>query len=226
MAIDTRMNSIIHAALCRDLDRTAMVLEPPAEPSPERLRALGEHVVWLMDLLHDHHTAEDTRLFPAMRANNPAAGELLDEMDAEHHAIAEGVTALREAGRLAEAGDAGAADALRTALPALRRVLDPHLEHEERSLAPLVPRSMSEREWAAFEKSNIAGKPPPVLAFQGHWMLDNLGPEHAAVVRSQVPAIPRFIMLRLLAVPYRRRRAAVWGGTPAVDVRSRPLTPA
>ncbi|WP_167305773.1 hemerythrin domain-containing protein [Nocardioides euryhalodurans] len=226
MTVDTRMNSIIHAALCRDLDRTALLVDRPSELEPERLTQLGTHLVWMMDLLHDHHTTEDTRLFPAMRANNPAARELLDQMDTEHQAIADAMGALTDAGRRAASGDAGAVDAIRTALPALRTVLDPHLAHEEQELAPLVPQSMGEAEWAAFEKSNTEGKAPPVLAFQGHWMLDNLGDEHAAVVKAQVPAVPRFVMLRLLGGPYRRRRTAVWGGTAAADVRSRPLTPA
>ena len=225
MAIDTRMNSIIHAALCRDLDRTTMLLERPADLDPERLRVLGEHAVWLMDLLHDHHTTEDTRLFPVLRSHSPEAGPLLDAMDAEHQAIAAAVTTFEEAGRSAAAGETGAAERLRETLAGLRLVLDPHLEHEERELPEVVVRHVSEEEWAAFEKSNIEGKRPPELAFQGHWMLDNLEPAGAAVVKSKVPAVPRFIMLRLLGGAYRRRREALWGGTSAEAVPARPLTP-
>lgn len=224
MTIDTRMNGIIHAALRRDLDRTAMVLDGTGEVPDARLRAIGAHVVWLMDLLHSHHTTEDERLFPMMRRNNPDLAGLLDEMETEHAAIAAAVTALEAAGRRAEAGEPGAADALRDAVAGLRTVLDPHLVHEERDLAPLVPESVTEDEWAAFEKSNTAGKKPPELAMQGHWMIDNLDPAGVAVVKSVVPAVPRFIMLRFLAGPYRRRREACWGGTPAAAVPATPLT--
>ena len=225
MTIDTRMNSVIHAALRRDLERTAMLLERPDDLTPERLRTLGTHAVWLMDFLHDHHTTEDTRLFPVIRANNPGAAPLIDAMDAEHHAIGEARAALAQAGRSAEAGEAGAADQLRAAVADLRVVLDPHLEHEERDLPEAIVGHFSDEEWAAFEKSNVEGKKPPVLAFQGHWMLDNLEPAGAAVVKSKVPAVPRFIMLRFLGGAYRKRRAALWGGTPAEAVRARPLTP-
>lgn len=55
-------------------------------------------------------------------------------------------------------------------------------------------------------------------------MLDNLDESGAAVVRSKVPAVPRFIMLRFLGGPYRRRAEACWGGTPATAVRSVPLS--
>ena len=225
MTIDTRMNGVIHAALKRDLDRIAMLVEGPDDLSDERLRAIGEHAGWLMGLLHDHLTTEDDRLFPQMRANNPDIGPLLDAMLAEHGAIASAVTTLEDAGRRAAAGEPGAAEGLRDAVAGLRRVLDPHLEHEERSLSPLVPDSMTDEQWAAFEKSNVEGKKPPQLAFQGHWMLDNLDPAGAAVVKKQVPAVPRFIMLNLLGGAYRKRRDACWGGTPAADVRAVPLIP-
>jgi len=224
MTIETRMNGIIHAALRRDLDRTAMVLDGTAQVSDGRLRAIGTHAVWLMHLLHDHHTTEDEGLFPVMRRNNPAAADLLDEMETEHAAIAGAVTTLETAGRRAEAGEPGAADALRDAVAALRTVLDPHLVHEERDLVPLVAQSVGEDEWAVFEKSNTAGKKPPELAMQGHWMMDNLDPAGVAVVTSVVPAVPRFLMLRFLGGPYRRRREACWGGTPAAAVPATPLT--
>jgi iron-sulfur cluster repair protein YtfE (RIC family) len=225
MAIDTRMNGIIHAALRRDLERIAMLVERPGDLSDERLRAIGEHAMWLMGLLHDHHTTEDERLFPVLRTNNPDMGPLLDTMLAEHGAIASAVATLEQAGRRAESGGDGAAEGLREAVAGLRRVLDPHLEHEERALSPLVPDSMTEEQWSVFEKSNVEGKKPPELAFQGHWMLDNLDPSGAAVVRKQVPAVPRFVMLHLLGGPYRKRREACWGGTPAADVRAVPLIP-
>jgi hypothetical protein len=71
MAIETRMNGIIHAALRRDLDRLALLLGQPEDLSDARLRALGNHARWLMDLLHEHHSGEDDRLFPIIRRNNP-----------------------------------------------------------------------------------------------------------------------------------------------------------
>lgn len=220
MTIDTRMNGVIHAALRRDLERIALLVARPEDLSPARLQAIGGHAVWLMELLHRHHTTEDERLFPVMRANQPDIGPLIDSMLAEHAAIASAVTALEEAGRRAEAGEPGAADELGSAVAGLRRVLDPHLEHEERSLSPLVAGSVTEEEWAVFEKGNTEGVKTPDLAFQGHWMLDNLDPAGVDVVKHQVPPIPRFVMVRFLGGAYRKRFDACWGGTPAAGVRA------
>ena len=224
MTIDTRMNGIIHAALRRDLDRMALLLEHPDDVSDTRLRALGAHARWLMDVLHEHHTGEDERLFPVMRRNNPGIAGLLDAMEAEHEAIGAAVSVLEDAGARAETGADGSAQALRDAVAGLRQVLDPHLEHEERDLSPVVPQSMTEAEWATFEKSHTNGKKPPELAFQGHWMVDNLDPAGVAVVSSVIPAVPRFIMMRFMGGAYRRRREELWGGTASLAVRSRPAS--
>lgn len=224
MAIETRMNGIIHAALRRDLERMTLLLDRPDEVSDTRLRAIGGHARWLMEVLHEHHTGEDERLFPVIRRNNPDAGRLLDAMAAEHSAIAAAVAHVERAGSRAEAGVDGAAGELRDAVTGLRSVLDPHLEHEERDLTPVVPQSVSEAEWADFEKSNTDGLKPPELAFRGHWMIDNLDRAGVGVVASRVPAVPRFLMLRLMGGPYRRRREELWGGTDALGVRSRPGT--
>ncbi len=222
MAIDTRMNGIIHAALRRDLDRLALLLGQPEDLADDRLRSLGGHARWLMHILHEHHSGEDDRLFPIIRRNNPGTAELLDAMASEHAAIAEAAHALETAGAKAEAGVPDAAAGMRDAVAGLRTVLDPHLEHEERDLGPLVPQSVSEAEWADFERSNTEGRRPPELAFRGHWIMDNLDDEGVAVVTGLVPAVPRFIMLKFLGGPYRRRREELWGGTPALAVRSQP----
>ena len=96
---DTRMMGIVHSALRRDLVRTRMVLEEPTPLAGERRTALADHVLWLMDFLHHHHSTEDSMLFPMVLAKNPAAGELLAVMDADHHRIEPRITELESAAR-------------------------------------------------------------------------------------------------------------------------------
>ena len=61
---DTRMMGIVHGALRRDLLRTRAALTAEPYPQGRRRRALGEHVAWLMEYLHAHHTGEDEGLWP------------------------------------------------------------------------------------------------------------------------------------------------------------------
>ncbi len=84
---DTRTMGIVHDALRRDLQRaeTAITRTPPP-PEAQRV-AIAAHVRWLMDFLHAHHTGEDQGLWPLVRAHNPTAGDMLDQMDADHARI-------------------------------------------------------------------------------------------------------------------------------------------
>ena len=81
---DTTMMGIVHDALRRDLGRaTAAMSSEPSPPDRQRV-AIAVHVRWLMDFLHSHHVGEDQGLWPLVRAHNPQAGDMLDQMDADH----------------------------------------------------------------------------------------------------------------------------------------------
>ena len=96
---DTRMMGIVHSALRRDLVRARLVLAESTPLTGERRTALAEHVRWLMDFLHHHHTNEDDGLYPLVLEKNPAAGELLGVMDADHERITPRILELDVAAR-------------------------------------------------------------------------------------------------------------------------------
>jgi hypothetical protein len=209
---DTRMMGIVHGALRRDLLRARDVAGTTPYPRGRQRRALGEHVVWLMDFLHAHHTSEDDALWPAVRAKDPAAAPLLDSLEDDHKRIEPAATALRAAGTAyaATSGDAERA-ALVTAIDELGEVLFPHLDREVAEAMPVVSRTITDGEWRAIEQEhNIKPKRLSELGFEGHWLLDGIDGEGYAVVTGAVPAIPRFILLHGFGRSYRRRMAAVW----------------
>ncbi|HET9022063.1 MAG TPA: hemerythrin domain-containing protein [Ornithinibacter sp.] len=90
---------IVHSALRRDLERTRIVLTDQPHPDGDRRRAVSSHLLWMMSFLHMHHTGEDIALWPLVRAKNPAAGPLLDQMDLDHQRIAPAITAVEVAAR-------------------------------------------------------------------------------------------------------------------------------
>jgi hypothetical protein len=96
---DTRIMGIIHAAPQRDLVRTRAALTAAPHPEGRRRRALGRHVVWLTDFLHSHHSNEDAGLGPRVRRRNPAAGKLLDSLEADHARIAPAAATVTEVAR-------------------------------------------------------------------------------------------------------------------------------
>jgi hemerythrin-like domain-containing protein len=211
---DTAMMGIVHSALRRDLARVRLVLAEDLVREPRRT-VLAEHVVWMMQFLHEHHHGEDTGLFPLALARDPSLAELVADMDVEHEAIAGAMAAVTAAARSWRGGP-GEQQRLTHALESLEDVLLPHLAHEESVLMPRIAGVLTQREWLAWDQeTNVKPKKPTQLAFEGHWLIDGAPPEIRAKVVSLVPPVPRFVLVHLLGGPYRRRRAALWDGTAA-----------
>lgn len=208
---DTRMMGIVHDALRRDLARVRTALAGPV-PDAQR-RALAAHVGWMMEFLHAHHEGEDAGLYPMIRALNPAAGELLDAMAADHERVDPAVEGVLAAAARWAADDAGRS-VLLDALVALEDVLLPHLDREENEAMPVVSATITHRQWHDWDQEhNIKPKALPQLAEEGLWLMDGLDPARRAVVEAEVPWVPRMIVLYGFGPGYRRRSAARWAGT-------------
>lgn len=208
---DTTMMGIVHDALRRDLVRMrdALALEPPAP----RRRALAGHLTWMMRFLDAHHSGEDDGLYPAVRAADPGAADLLDAMDAEHQAIHPAMEQVAtRAARWASNGEDR--NALVVAIDELSDVLLPHLDREEAEAMPLVSATLTQREWTDWDQRyNIAPKSLSALGEEGNWVLDGLDDERRRVVLDLVPLLPRLIVLYVFGPRYRRRARSRWGAT-------------
>jgi hypothetical protein len=164
----------------------------------------------MMDFLHRHHESEDEWLYPQVRHRDPAAGPLLDAMDADHQRIGPAVTDLTEAAS-AYAGSPAARDGLGQALDRLTDVLYPHLRREEDEMMPVVAASVTEAQWREWDqKYNIKPLGPLELADTGLWIMDGLNEADRATVTGLVPPVPRWIITHLLASRYRRAAYRRW----------------
>lgn len=212
---DTSMMPIVHDALRRDLRRLGHALSTAPYPEGARRAALAEHTHWLMDFLHQHHTSEDVGLYPMVRAKNPEAADLLDVMDADHKRIDPAMEAVETSAELWEQaadGDDAARLGLLSALADLDAVLQPHLEREETQAMPVVSATITQREWYDWDQThNIKAKKFTKLAEEGNWLIDGLDERRRKIVESQVPAVPRYIVLYGFGPGYRRRAALRWG---------------
>ena len=209
---DTRAMGIVHTALRRDLERARAALTAVPAPAGEQRRAIGRHVLWLMDFLHHHHAGEDDGLWPLVLRRDPSAAPLLDSFEADHARIAPAGDALTAAARhyVATTSDEPRA-ALVAALDGLGGVLFPHLDREVTEGMPVVSAALTEREWRDWDKAyNISGKSPLELGLEGHFLMDDLDPERRRVVEELVPPLPRFLLIHGFGWLYRRQARQRW----------------
>ncbi len=219
---DTRGMSTVHDALRRDLSRATAALSSPSPPADAQRNAIARHVRWMMEFLHGHHAGEDQSLWPLVRACNPAAGDVLDQMDADHARIGPRIDDVDMAAATYSADASPAArQGLATAIELLRSVLDPHLRREESDLMPIVSASIADSEWQAVTSDTfVKTKSKRELGQEGHWLIDSLDPERYDLTVQTVPAVPRFILIHGMARSYRRACATRWGQ----EVQVRPLS--
>jgi hemerythrin-like domain-containing protein len=208
---DTRMMAIVHTALRRDLDRLRIELTTEPYPAGAQKAALADHVDWMMDFLHEHHSGEDAGLYPMVRSRGDGATELLDDMDADHRRIDPAMAALRAAAAEWRTGGDEQRRTLVEALAELDAVLRPHLDREEVEAMPLVSRTLTQREWHTWDQTyNVKSKSFSELGNSGHWMLDGLDEQRRQIVLHEVPLVPRYVLLWGFGPRYRHRSAARW----------------
>jgi hemerythrin-like domain-containing protein len=207
------MNRVFHTALRRDLERAIGSLTPAAQHTQAQRAALADHVNLVLDLLHHHHTGEDTGLWPLVRRRAPDLGSQLDMMEAEHASVAGAIVSTRAAARHYPAtSDPSAGSRLREALVELSGVLLPHLDHEETEVMPRVRRALTDKDWSTLSRGEIRNWGSFALMGTGLvWMVDGMAQTDREVFDRQVPVVFRWLVDKRYGAVYRRRATLAFG---------------
>jgi hemerythrin HHE cation binding domain-containing protein len=181
----------MHAAMRRDLDRLGEASR--RLPGPDRVTdELAEGWALLRSQLEFHHQAEDEDLWPKLRQRLLDAAQLkeVDQMVSEHALIPPALDAVGDA-------LAGRTD-LAPAVATLTTLVCNHLDHEERSVLPLVERHLTDAEWHDFLETERGKRTPRQrVEFLG-WVLDDAKPDDAAPVLAELPAPGRFVYRHII----------------------------
>ena len=158
----------------------------------ERRRDLGDldgarrRAELLATVLHHHHRAEDTVLFPALVARQPGVALSTEALETEHTELDAALAAL--ANDLGAAGD-------------VRRLVERHLAREEQLVLPVWIASFTADEHERFAGSLRRATPLRDAGLMISWLLDTAPDDAFEVAWSQVPS-----SLRLLHRMWWRRR--------------------
>ena len=177
---------------------------------------LDDQIELVMRLLHHHHTAEDTGIWPRIVSRAPEAKAALDRLAAQHEDMDPLFTAVTDRSR--SVADR-AADLAR-----LHEVLNDHLDEEEREGVPLIQAHYTVAEWDADGERVQASLDRQRLPLIFGWLASAATPEQRAAALATVPAVPR-LLFRLAWWPsYRRRFARMYGDLPLGPNPTRVLT--
>jgi len=145
----------VHSAIRRDLELVEKlaadvedgVAGEAVEIALEDLKTRGP--LWKLKVnclrycrfVHAHHGAEDTLLFPVLRAADPSIGPVVDRLEADHARVSDLLDAIEAAARaLTDADDREARRRVIDGLRDLHGHLLEHLDYEERSAGPAMRR--------------------------------------------------------------------------------------
>jgi len=204
---------LIHESFRRDLGRLHNAVSAPGIDQTRAAR-LQAHWTFVDEQLHHHHQVEDASLWPLVRpklAGQDDKLEILDQMEAQHHAlepkcqaIGEGFTTL-----VAEPSAAHGAD-LAARILAASDALDSHLSDEEEHCFPVLDAALSEDEFASFGKATAKAIGMKGSAKFFPWIFDGASPVERTAVLSMPPPPVRILSTYVWEPRYTKETAKLW----------------
>jgi hypothetical protein len=204
------LNTVIHAAVRRDLDRFVRALQ--GFPAGSRERADQLMTAWrnFHKQLEDHHHGEETIFWPALREVG-ADESLVGDLGGEHEKMMDelGSVDVMMGALVSDPSEANAQTAL-SALYDLKAAIEVHFAHEERDLEPFMASKMStdplQRALKATRKAHPAAEQGVFMA----WLQDGADADARAGLARQIPRPVLFVFTRVLGRSYARDIAPVW----------------
>jgi hypothetical protein len=204
------MNTIIHAAVRRDLDRFTQALQSFPAGSGERARQLTTAWRNFHKQLDDHHHDEETIFWPALRELG-ADESLVGDLGGEHQNM------MAELGRTDVAFGALLADpsveqarATLHSFGELRAAVESHFEHEERELEPFLASKMGTEPMKRAMKQVRRAHPASEQGVFMAWLQDGADADDRAALAKTIPPPVLFVFSRVLGRSYGREIAPVW----------------
>jgi hypothetical protein len=192
----------MHQGFRAEFGRLALACRTPRDPAHEAL--LEEQLALVLDVLHLHHTHEDDHLWPYLLRCSPGSATDLDALEAEHEVLAPLIDAAHDA-RVPLPERAGVLDEL-------HRVLNAHLDHEERVGVPLMLEHLTSeivRSDARKAEAEIGRRRMPVVF---GWLASCLDEAQLVAAVLQQPRLVRTMFRWFWWPSYERRLRQLYAG--------------
>lgn len=147
------------AAVLSCLDGALREVERGAqEPDFELFRLILSYIDSFLDRYH--HPKEDEYLFRRLRARDPDAAALLDDLEHEHEHVGPELTKLKDALDAYEREGASRLADFRAAVDRYNAFEWEHMRKEEEEIIPLAREKLADEDWAEIDDAFLANDDP------------------------------------------------------------------
>lgn len=211
--VDTREMVLIHTFVRRELRLAAGVVRRVPALDRGRAEVVADHVGFLAEFLHHHHTVEDEFLWPVLLKRVPdGLAPIVHLMESQHEGLDALLTRLgAELGRWRASASADDRERLAATLDEAYVHVVEHLDAEEQRLLPLAARALTLAEW---ERLGVEGRRRsprrhgPLILGMFRYEGD---PEVFARMVAPIPAPVRRVLLWRAGRAFRRHAQLVHG---------------
>lgn len=205
--------AIIHRIFRRQFAEVRTLV--PAVPAADEtwVGAVADHLGFLLDGLHMHHTTEDDLIWPKLLDRAGLDAPLVRRMEEQHQQIDASVAEVRGA------TSAWRSDPTPTTSAALADrigeflvVLEGHLDEEEQVVVPLIDRHLTEAEWQEVGQRGFEKFTPAQRWIATGQLVEVATPEEVAMMFGTLPSPVKVLWHLIGKRKYRRYITPVRGG--------------
>lgn len=204
---------VIHRIFRRQFAEVrALVQEVPAADATQ-VGAVADHLGFLLDGLHMHHTTEDDLIWPKLLDRAGLDAPLVERMQEQHQQVDASVAEVRAALSAWRPDPTPAtSSALADRIGEFLVVLEGHLDEEEQVVVPLIDRRLTEAEWQEVGERGFEKFTPAQRWIATGQMVEVSTPEEAAMMFGSLPPPVKVLWHLIGKRKYRRYITSVRGG--------------
>lgn len=179
---------IIHRIFRRQFGEVRSLVQQVPEADAGRVTAVADHLEFLLDGLHMHHTTEDDLIWPKLLDRTGVDAPLVKRMEDQHRQIDGSVAEVRAATSAWRSHPTSAASStLADRVGEFLLLLERHLDEEEHFVVPLIDRLLTKAEWQEVGKRGFAKFTPAQRWIATGQMVEVATPEEVAMMFGELP---------------------------------------
>jgi hemerythrin-like domain-containing protein len=180
----------VHTMFRREFGLMPDLVRSTADGDTARTAVVADHVAFVAEVLHLHHTGEDEYIWPLLRERGAAGTTaLVDVMEDQHDGVYK--EDLRLSDLLKSWRETAAADdrdAVAASVERLLSQLSTHLALEEEKVVPMIERYVTMAEYGRMGEEGAARTPPDMLPVSLGMVLYEAEPAAVEMILAAMPA--------------------------------------